>query len=250
VDAHCILQNTIIRYGGSSGSAVLLAGASPQIVGNDISRNRDGIEITASSSPEVTGNCIHGNTEAGIRVQSSMPRIRNNNIVGNRIGVENVTRTICVDAVENWWGCMTGPFAAPSANPDTCALTGNESDGELVSENVDYRDWLEASLPCPVGSVPFYRGDASGDGIVNLADAIAILGYLFSSGCEPACLESGDIDDDGRINIGDAIYLLGYLFIQGPPPAPPGPAGLDQPCGQDAPDSPSFLGCLSYERCL
>ena len=72
----------------------------------------------------------------------------------------------------------------------------------------------------------FWRGDSDADGRLTIADAIGLLGWLFSAGPVPACLEAGDWEDDGAVALDDAIALLVHLFRRGPPPAPPGaPAG-------------------------
>lgn len=78
-----------------------------------------------------------------------------------------------------------------------------------------------------VSGSTFIRGDANSDDVVNIGDAIAVLGYLFSSG--PAtCLDALDGNDDGSLNIADAISLLDFLFAGGPPPPAPFPgAGID-----------------------
>ena len=68
----------------------------------------------------------------------------------------------------------------------------------------------------------FVRGDANGDGSVNLSDPITILGYLFLGGALD-CLDAGDADDDGKLSITDAIVLLNHLFRGGLPPASPYP---------------------------
>jgi hypothetical protein len=62
------------------------------------------------------------------------------------------------------------------------------------------------------------RGDANGDGVIALGDAIYLLNYLFKNGDPPDPLEAGDANCDGDVQIGDAIYLLNYLFKNGPPP--------------------------------
>jgi len=69
----------------------------------------------------------------------------------------------------------------------------------------------------------FVRGDANGDGLVNVADPVFILLYAFAGGRAPAVLDSADVNDDARIDLGDAIGLLNYLFQGGPPPAHPFP---------------------------
>ncbi len=74
----------------------------------------------------------------------------------------------------------------------------------------------------------FRRGDATNDTGVNLADAVAILGYLFRGEREPACLDAADTNDDGSVNLSDAIFLLTALFKGGPEPPAPG-----RECGED-----------------
>lgn len=57
------------------------------------------------------------------------------------------------------------------------------------------------------------RGDANGDKIINIGDAIYLLNYLFSGGSHPACLNQADINNDDKIDISDAIIILRYLFM-------------------------------------
>jgi hypothetical protein len=67
----------------------------------------------------------------------------------------------------------------------------------------------------------FLRGDANGDGEINIADAIYLVNYLFTDGPAPDPLDAGDANCDGVVNIADAIYLVNYLFGDGPPPGCP-----------------------------
>lgn len=92
-------------------------------------------------------------------------------------------------------------------------------------------------------SFDFIRGDANVDGAVDLGDSIALLGFLFSGGVTPTCLEAVDVNDDLQVTIADAIYLLGFAFGGGPAPAAPYPT-----CGQD-PNPSSSLGCENYPFC-
>ncbi|MCZ6794388.1 MAG: plastocyanin/azurin family copper-binding protein [Planctomycetota bacterium] len=69
----------------------------------------------------------------------------------------------------------------------------------------------------------FVRGDASGDGAVDIGDAVAVLSFLFLNRQIPPCVDALDADDDGVVNITDAIFVLGFLFQRGgemPPPFP------------------------------
>ena len=76
----------------------------------------------------------------------------------------------------------------------------------------------------------FRRGDANGDGTVNVSDPSFILNYRFHGGPTPSCLDAADSNDDRFVDITDAIYLFDYLFNQGPAPPYPGPytCGMEQ----------------------
>jgi len=85
----------------------------------------------------------------------------------------------------------------------------------------------------------FIRGDANGDGSVNIADAVTVLDYVFPNATSPlhhiSPLDAADANDDNSVNVADAVYLLTYVFSSGPePPAPfvvpgvdPTPSGLE-----------------------
>jgi len=73
----------------------------------------------------------------------------------------------------------------------------------------------------------FVRGEANGDGKVDLSDAVAVLRYLFA-GADLDCLDAADVDDGGKVDIADPVALLGYLFAgASEPPAPFPECGLD-----------------------
>ncbi|KPL05534.1 MAG: hypothetical protein AMJ73_00295 [candidate division Zixibacteria bacterium SM1_73] len=66
--------------------------------------------------------------------------------------------------------------------------------------------------------VKLLRGDANGDGVINSADVVYLINYLFKGGPAPEPLEAGDVNCDGIINSADVVYLINYLFKGGPPP--------------------------------
>jgi hypothetical protein len=79
-----------------------------------------------------------------------------------------------------------------------------------------------------VAFTSFLRGDADGNGTVNLADAVHVLSFLFRRGQPPGCLDAADSDDSGAVNVTDGVYLLNHLLRGGPPPPEPYPtAGMD-----------------------
>jgi hypothetical protein len=93
----------------------------------------------------------------------------------------------------------------------------------------DFR--LDAGSPCrgtgrsgtDMGALPgdgatqqnrFVRCDATGDGLLDLTDAIRILVYLFQDSSQaPACLAAGDCNSTAVLDLSDPVFLLNYLFV-------------------------------------
>lgn len=61
-------------------------------------------------------------------------------------------------------------------------------------------------------------GDADGNELVNISDAVFLISYIFAGGEAPDPLAAGDADCDGITNISDAVYLIAYIFSSGPAP--------------------------------
>jgi hypothetical protein len=61
-------------------------------------------------------------------------------------------------------------------------------------------------------------GDADGNTIVNISDAVFLISYIFGGGSAPDPLLSGDADCNGIVNISDAVYLIAYIFGGGAAP--------------------------------
>jgi hypothetical protein len=107
------------------------------------------------------------------------------------------------------------------------------------------------SLPCPTpgaeniaGCPPgarFTRGDATADGLLDLADVVALLDGLFLA-LPVNCWDALDVDDDGQASLTDAIRIILHLFLTGDPPSPPYPG-----CGFDV--TPDSLGCATAGAC-
>ena len=81
-------------------------------------------------------------------------------------------------------------------------------------------EWISCGLPRSVSSVPFRRGDANGDGAVDVSDGVTVLLYLFAEG-RAGCLDALDADGSLVVDVTDAIAVLSYLFLEGAPPAEP-----------------------------
>ena len=83
-------------------------------------------------------------------------------------------------------------------------------------EKSQLAEWISCGLPRDGSSVPFRRGDANGDGTLDVSDGITVLLHLFAEG-PAACLDALDADASLTLEITDAIAVLQYLFLDGPP---------------------------------
>jgi len=81
----------------------------------------------------------------------------------------------------------------------------------------------------------FIRGDANGDGEIDISDALKVLFTLFAAS-PTDCQDAIDADDNGQMEITDAIRILEYLFKSGPPFSLPFPGAGEDPTDDD-------LGC-------
>jgi hypothetical protein len=104
------------------------------------------------------------------------------------------------------------------------------------------------------GSPDYICGDADGSGIVNVSDAVFLVGYIFGGGPAPDPLLAGDCDLNEVVNISDAVYLIGYIFGGGPAPCftasgqVTGWFGCKYSVKGSPPDSiPSDQDCLYWE---
>jgi len=85
----------------------------------------------------------------------------------------------------------------------------------------------------------FVRGDSSGDGVIDIADPVMTLNFLYQGGSRPSCYDAADANDDARLDVSDPVATLGFLFLGTGLPGPHPEAGED-------PTSDS-MGCLFME---
>lgn len=55
-------------------------------------------------------------------------------------------------------------------------------------------------------------GDANSDGVIDIADIVYLINYLFIGGPPPNPLSLGDFNQDGQVNIADIVALINYLY--------------------------------------
>lgn len=81
------------------------------------------------------------------------------------------------------------------------------------------------------GQPEFIRGNANGDAVFDISDAVFLLAALFTPGAPPpGCRDAADANDDGLSDISDAVFMLAALFTPG---AAPIPAPGSMTCGPD-----------------
>jgi hypothetical protein len=83
------------------------------------------------------------------------------------------------------------------------------------------------------------RGDVRIDGVLDIQDALDVLGYLFNieGAVKPFCLDAADLNDDGFLDITDGIFMV--YFLSGVDPVVYRPA---EPFAEPDP-APGSLGC-------
>jgi hypothetical protein len=64
----------------------------------------------------------------------------------------------------------------------------------------------------------YYCGDANRDDVINVADAVFLINYVFKGGQAPDPIDAGNVNCDATANVGDAVYLINYVFKGGPMP--------------------------------
>ncbi|MEE2857288.1 MAG: hypothetical protein VX949_07820, partial [Planctomycetota bacterium] len=85
-------------------------------------------------------------------------------------------------------------------------------------------------FPAGMVSGRFVRGDANADGVIDIGDPIALLGFLFGGGVLN-CAIAGDTNDDELLDIADPIALLAALFSGAPEPPAPSSCAADPTAG-------------------
>ena len=132
---------------------------------------------------------------------------------------------------------QTGVDCDGNGIPDACDIEANRLHDE---DGNDIPDECER---------PFHRGDADGNGRIDIGDSVSTLSFLFLGDSEPPCRDAADTYDDGVLDIGDAVSILGYLFLGYEEPAAPGVPGF--PCSRDQqkPRMTGNLGCKEYAPC-
>lgn len=254
LNSSAIISNNIIQDNRSAG-IFCRNGSTPLIVNNTIvgNHNEAGVNSWSGSSPRVVNNIFLGNTgyggvfcdEASAEISKNVFWM-NSNLDGDPVDIV---------------GCDGGSgniFADPlpvDPSGDFHLLPGSPCIDAGIPEEAPAVDFDGAGRPCGSGvdigafelggckgPAEFVRGNADGEGDIDITDAVFLLNHLFLSGVAPGCLDAADANDDGELDLSDAVFSLNFQFLGGIPPASPFPG-----CGIDG--WIDGLDCGSYPGC-
>lgn len=127
------------------------------------------------------------------------------------------------ESVQTTIGFATSPGLPPV---DNVFVIDNQSVAPLT---------IDAVIEVAVQNI-FLRGDADGDLYLDLSDVINNLVFM-TGACpecpDPTCQKALDVNDNGMIDLADGIQLVNYLYTFGPPPAAPFPEPGPDPTPDD-----------------
>jgi hypothetical protein len=186
-------------------------------------------------------NAIGADTEPGGFTYVAPPAIES---IEPSVGSGNVEAAIrgdnftdLADTAVTFAGVAVTEVSSVTITRIVCRLPACPTPGGLVAVTVTTSGGTAVLDEAYLCAITFMRGDANCDRRMNLADAVAVLEYLFQ-GAAAACVDALDANDDGRPDISDPIYALRFLFGGGAPPSPPFPAGGVDP-------TPDGIGCAA-----
>ena len=138
------------------------------------------------------------------------------------------------------WEILSSTEPGTNTSVGFCDCLGSNplSSVVAVSTGASIVPTMNESTVTVVAGTPFIRADANGSGMIDIADPIYTLNYLFLNG-PSICLDAMDANASGAVDLADALYSLSYINGSGPPPPAPFPA-----CG-----TAPLLGCDSFPGC-
>ncbi len=170
----------------------------PSVIGNN------GVS-SLSGNFALYSNQWHDSMEVIIRVnQVTQPGILQLECTAASIPLQQLTMGVGASEVHLNLGTIQGPALAQMT---FTALNGLEF------------SWDSWGLTTRKITAPQYScGDADGNELVNISDAVYIINYVFSGGPAPNPIEAADVDCNGLVTISDVVYLIQYTFGGGPQP--------------------------------
>ena len=127
----------------------------------------------------------------------------------------------------NWQVISSGGTEGTSTNYTLKGTLGQTvvGYGSSPSYGLSHGFWQEfgAATCCNTDGI---RGDADGNGSVNVNDPTYLTNWIFFGGPDPPCIDpdgsmpEADADGNGSVNVNDPTYLTNWIFFGGPDPLP------------------------------
>ena len=118
------------------------------------------------------------------------------------------------------WGDEQSDWVGPFNSGETVSAGHTWSAEGVHNVSVKVKDQNEVesgwSNVSPIKIVK--RGNANGDDLINVGDAVFMISYIFRGGAAPVPLSAGNANCDELTNVGDAVYLISFIFRGGLPP--------------------------------
>jgi hypothetical protein len=101
---------------------------------------------------------------------------------------------------------------------DVIPRTAGEGNLTLTVESLSMPDLkLSSSITFLLNA--YLCGDANADEVIDVADIVYLVNFLYRNDDPPIPIEAGDANCDGIVNVADVVCLVNYLYRDGDPPS-------------------------------
>lgn len=138
-------------------------------------------------------------------------------MVGGMVWVTGHRRDFCFTKLDSVLDTMW-TYTVGGTEDDHGQCIAPTLDGGFVMAGPSY-SFVNGTSFYLVKGRSYFCGDANGDDIVDVGDAVYLVGFIFRGGEAPVlgyC--HGDANGDGLTDVGDVVYLISYIFRGGEPP--------------------------------
>ncbi|MEM7167504.1 MAG: right-handed parallel beta-helix repeat-containing protein [Planctomycetota bacterium] len=206
-----------------------------------------GLHVEPTATVAIHNSIVWGNMASAVPQLSGVTVVSYSDVEGGVAGLGNIDVAPAFVGVANG-GYFLAHLATGQAVDSPCVDAGDPMtvpSGSTRSDGVDDGGTVDLGYHRGAATLnQFVRGDCSGDGTVNIADAIFELGQLFPIGTPPplGCADACDGNDDGNMDLSDVVVLLNSLFGASPTPLP-----APLVCGSDP--TADGLSCAAFPAC-
>jgi hypothetical protein len=137
--------------------------------------------------------------------------------------VTNPSLTCCDiygNAGGDWIGYIYDQFGINgniSLDPMFCDTANNDYRIDGLSPCLVYNNDCGATIGALGAGCGIICGDASGDLLLNIGDAVYLIAYLFREGPAPPVPAAVDLNGNGETDVGDVTMIINYIFRNGLP---------------------------------